>query len=142
MYILDHTQSTFFCLGKFLKKIADDQCFSRTKGGICYMKHVYIQPFSLEVDWPKTLTFNGSIYCFIFALTAFLICEAATTQYTGFSCGVSQTRCASKPAHEFDTKCNLLFWHQKPSANWGTKVQIFFWIDMTSEIWQWFCDRY
>ena len=53
MCILDHTQSTFFCLGKFLKKLADDQCISITKGRIYHIKHEYIQPFSMEVDWPE-----------------------------------------------------------------------------------------
>ena len=34
MCILDNMQSTLFCLGKFLKKLADDQCFSITEGSI------------------------------------------------------------------------------------------------------------
>ncbi len=49
-WILDHTQSASLCLGKFLKKLADDQCTSITKGSIYYIKHMYIQPFSMEVD--------------------------------------------------------------------------------------------
>ncbi len=44
-------QSTFFCLGKFLKWLANDQSSSITKGSICYIKHMYLQPFSMEVDW-------------------------------------------------------------------------------------------
>ncbi len=36
---LDHTESTFFCLRKLLKKIADDQYCSVTKGSIYYNKH-------------------------------------------------------------------------------------------------------
>ncbi len=50
MCTLDHAQSTFFCLGKFLKKVADDQCSSIAKGSICYIKHMYVQPFSVEVN--------------------------------------------------------------------------------------------
>ncbi len=55
MCILDHTQSTSFWLGKVLKKLADDQPSSITKGSIYYIKHMNIQPFSMEVDWPKIL---------------------------------------------------------------------------------------
>ena len=32
----DHMQNIFYCLGKFPKKLADDQCSSITKGRICY----------------------------------------------------------------------------------------------------------
>ncbi len=53
MCISDHMQGTFFCLGKFLKKLADNQCFSITKGSIYYIKHMYIQPFNTEVDWAE-----------------------------------------------------------------------------------------
>ena len=49
-YTVDHTQSASFCLGKFLKKFADDQCSSITKGSMYYIKHMYVQPFSMEVD--------------------------------------------------------------------------------------------
>ncbi len=37
--ILDHMQSTFFCLGKFLKWLADDQSSSITKDSIYFVKH-------------------------------------------------------------------------------------------------------
>ncbi len=50
MYILDHMQSTLFCLGKVLNKLADDQYFSITKGSIYCIKHMYIQPFAMGVD--------------------------------------------------------------------------------------------
>ena len=50
MYILDHTQSTFLCLGKLL---TDDQRSSITKGSIYYFKCMYIKLFSMEVDWPE-----------------------------------------------------------------------------------------
>ncbi len=47
-------QSTFLCLGKFLKGLADDQSSSITKGSIYYIKHLQIQPFSMEVDWQES----------------------------------------------------------------------------------------
>ncbi len=46
-------QNTFFCLGKFLQNLADDQCSSIAKGSVYNIKHVYIQPFSMEVDLPE-----------------------------------------------------------------------------------------
>ena len=48
-----HANYTFFHLGKFLKKLADDQCSSITKGSIFYIKHMYIQPKTMGVDWPE-----------------------------------------------------------------------------------------
>ena len=51
--ILDHMQSTFFCCGKNLKKLADDQCSSITKGSTYYIRCIYIQPFIMEMDWPE-----------------------------------------------------------------------------------------
>ncbi len=42
---------TFFCLGKFQKWWADNQSSSIYKGSIYYIKHMYIQPFSMELDW-------------------------------------------------------------------------------------------
>ncbi len=51
--MLDHTESTFFYLRNFLKKLADDQCSSITKGSIYYIKGMYKQPFSMEMDWPE-----------------------------------------------------------------------------------------
>ncbi len=75
MCILDHTLSTLFCLGKFLKKLADDQCRSITKGSIYYIKHMYIQPFSMKTDWPINLMLNGTTVLY-FAHNVFLLCEA------------------------------------------------------------------
>ena len=50
MCILGHIQSTFFFLGKFLKKVTDDQSSSITKGSIYYIEHMSIQPFTAVVD--------------------------------------------------------------------------------------------
>ena len=46
-------QTTFFYLERFLKKLADDQCSSITKGSSYHIKHMYIQPFTKLVDWPE-----------------------------------------------------------------------------------------
>ena len=53
MYISDCTQTTFFYLGRFQKKIPDDQCSSITKGSIYQIKHMAIQPFTMGVDSPE-----------------------------------------------------------------------------------------
>ncbi len=51
MCILDHTQSTFFCLGKFPKNLADDQCYSITKSSIYYYtKRMFMHHFSMEKE--------------------------------------------------------------------------------------------
>ena len=60
MCILDCTQSTSFCRGKFLKKLADDQFSSITKGSIFY-NNVHTN-FSHGSGSTRNLTFNGSIY--------------------------------------------------------------------------------
>ncbi len=69
--ILDYTQNTFFCLGKFLMWLADDQSSSITKGSIYYIKHMYIQPFSMEVDWWEICIKWKYLQCFIFVDTVF-----------------------------------------------------------------------
>ncbi len=52
-------QTTFFYLERFLKKLADDQCFSITKGSIYHIKHnVHTTFYHRSWNW----TFNGSIY--------------------------------------------------------------------------------
>ena len=50
MCISDYMQTTFFYLGRFLKKLADDQCFLISKGSIDHIKHMSIQPFTMDVD--------------------------------------------------------------------------------------------
>ncbi len=59
MCILDHMLSTFFYRGKFLKKLASDQCSSTTKGSINY---IYIQHFTNGSGLTKNFMINGSIY--------------------------------------------------------------------------------
>ncbi len=46
-------QTTFFYLGIFLKKLADDQCSSITKDSIYHINHMYILSFTTVVDWPE-----------------------------------------------------------------------------------------
>ncbi len=41
MCILDHAQGTFFCLGKFLKKLPEDEGSSITKWSIYYIIITY-----------------------------------------------------------------------------------------------------
>ena len=53
MCISKYMQTTFFYLGKFLKKSTDDQCSPRTKDSIYHIKHMSIQPFTMGVDWPE-----------------------------------------------------------------------------------------
>ncbi len=68
------TCKLLFYLERFLKKLADDQRSSVTKRSIYYMKHMCIQPLSLEVDWPDIwCLIEVSTVCFIFAHTAFLL---------------------------------------------------------------------
>ena len=67
----DYMQITFFHLGIFLKKLADDQCSSITEGIIYHIKHnVSIQPFTIEIDWPEighlmevSIMFDIYTYC-------------------------------------------------------------------------------
>ena len=40
-------------LGRFVKKIADDQYSSVSKGRIYHIKHMSIQPFALGMVWPE-----------------------------------------------------------------------------------------
>ena len=50
MCISGNMQTTFFYLGRFLKKLADDQCCSITIGSMYHMKHMSIQAFTVGVD--------------------------------------------------------------------------------------------
>ncbi len=60
-------QSTFFNLGRFLKKLVDDWCCSITKGSIYYIKHMFMQPFCMKVVWVE-------IWCLIEVSIMFYIC--------------------------------------------------------------------
>ena len=50
IYISDYIQNTFFYLGRFLKKLADNQCSPITKGSIYLIKHTSIKPFTMGKD--------------------------------------------------------------------------------------------
>ena len=51
--ISDSIQTTFFYLGRLMKKLADDQCSSITNGSISSIPNMYIQPSTTVVDWPE-----------------------------------------------------------------------------------------
>ncbi len=61
-------QTTFLYLGRFLKKLADDQYSSIFKGSIYHIKHMLIQPLTMGVDWPE-------IACLMEVSTMFNICR-------------------------------------------------------------------
>ncbi len=67
-------ETTFFYLGRFLKKLADDQCTSITKCSIYHINNMYIHPFTTVVDWPE-------IWCLMEVSTMFYICR-----YCVFTC--------------------------------------------------------
>ena len=73
--ISDFIQTTFFYLGSFLKKLADDQCSSRTKDSIYHIKHNGVHTtFYHSSGLTRNLTLNGCIYHVLyFAATAFLL---------------------------------------------------------------------
>ena len=53
MWISDYIHTTSFYLGRFQKKLGDDQCSSITKGSIYHIKYMSIQFFTMEVDSPE-----------------------------------------------------------------------------------------
>ena len=61
-------QTSFFSLGRFLKKLADDQGSSITKGSIYHIKHMYMQPFTVGVNWLE-------IWCLMEVSAMFYICR-------------------------------------------------------------------
>ncbi len=69
-------QTTFFYLERSLKKLADGQCSSITKGSIYHTKHMYIQPFTTVVDWPD-------IRCLMEVTTMFYICRYCVFTWYG-----------------------------------------------------------
>ena len=58
MCILDHTQITFCCLGRFLKKLADDQCSFITKVSICCINHYVHTAFQHGSELMRKLTLH------------------------------------------------------------------------------------
>ncbi len=74
MCILDHTQSTLVCLGKFLKKLADD--FHELKGASTISNICTYNLVAHGSRLTRNLMFNRSIYCFIFVHTALLLSGA------------------------------------------------------------------
>ncbi len=62
MCISNYIQSTSFYLGKFLKKLADDQCSSIPKGSIYNIKYNVHTTFYHKSGLTWNWMFNGSIY--------------------------------------------------------------------------------
>ena len=74
--ISDFMKSTFFYIERYLKKLADDQYSSITKGSIYHIKHMYIQPFTTIVDWPE-------IWCLMEVSSMFYICRYCVFTWDG-----------------------------------------------------------
>ena len=74
-------KTTFFYLGRYLKKLADnqsDQCSSLTKRSIYYIKRIHIYnllPHTV-VDWPE-------IWCLMKVSTMFYICRYCVFTWDG-----------------------------------------------------------
>ena len=75
--ILDHMQSTFLCLGRFLKELANDQCSSITKGSYLlykiYTVSLHRTLYSMEMDWPENWQRNSSMV-YIWTYCVFTLC--------------------------------------------------------------------
>ena len=63
-------QTTFFNLGRFLKKLADDDCSSITKGSIYHSKTYIHTTFYHSSGLTRNLMLNGRIYYTAFLLGA------------------------------------------------------------------------
>ena len=55
-----------FYLERFLKKLADDQCSSITKGSIYHIKHNVHTTFSYSSGLTRNWVINGSIYYILY----------------------------------------------------------------------------
>ncbi len=71
-----HANYTFFYSGRFLKKLADDQCSSISKGSIYHINHMDMQPFTTVVSWPE-------IGCLMEVSTMFDICTYCIFTWDG-----------------------------------------------------------
>ena len=63
LYLHFRFHSNYFVLPRFLKKLADDQCSSITKGSICHIKHNVDTTIFHVSGLTRNCMFNGSIYC-------------------------------------------------------------------------------
>ena len=88
MCIFAYKHTTFFNLGRFFKKWADNQCSLITKGSNYYIKHISLHLITIGVDWPEIGRLMEYLSCLIFAHTAFLLCIA---KYRRHPCPASQT---------------------------------------------------
>ncbi len=53
--IANYIQTTFFYLGKFLKKLSEEQCSKIRKDSIYHIKHMFMQHFTIGVNWSLLL---------------------------------------------------------------------------------------
>ena len=124
MCILDHMQSTLFCLWKLLMNLTDDQCSSITKGSIYHIKHTYIHPFNMEADWPE-------IWRIMEVSTVFCICT-----YCVLLCGAdfevlylsSSVDSVSWMWPLFQLEYLLWIKNQNSSKNFLSSVEVEFWM--------------
>ncbi len=96
--ISDFMQTTFFYLGRFLKKLADDQYSSITKGSIKHIKHMYIHHFTTVVNWPE-------IGCWMEVSTMFYICRYCDFTLWGRVYGMSLWRYIFRGDWYYSSSC-------------------------------------
>ncbi len=76
-YLHFRSHAEYRCLIKCLKWLADDQSSSITKKSISiyYIKHMHMQPFSVEVDWKEIWHLKMDVSTMFYIVdTAFLFC--------------------------------------------------------------------
>ncbi len=96
---LDTSTHSFFCLGKFLQWLADDQFSSITKGSIYYVKHMYTQPFSMEVDWQEIwhqMDVSTTCMCYICRYCIFTLWGRCAIVHFTLSIHVHYTVCLKR----------------------------------------------
>ncbi len=96
---LQITHSTFFYPGKSLKKLADDQWSSITKGGVYYYIKHNVHTFYHAGGLTRNLTFFNGRISKMFAHTAFLLCG---TEQDFLPAGSSKS-------HQFWPLCSAIF---------------------------------
>ena len=82
----DYIQTTFFSCWRFIKKLAENQCSSITKGNIYHIKHIHTT-FTMVVDWPEiecsmeVFTMFDICTYFLFALYCTTYCKLLLADY-------------------------------------------------------------
>ncbi len=65
-------QTTFFYLGKFLKKLADDQCSFNNKGRLHHIKNIFIKPVTMGVAWSE-IGYLMEVVCNMFNICTYCV---------------------------------------------------------------------